>query len=376
LSYHKYIAKTFAGLEPVLEKELQEIGIEDCTILKRSVAFECSFEHLMLANMSLRTAIRIYRPLFEFQVIDEEDLYQNILKFNWEEWLTLDNTFAIESIVNSQQFVNSHFISLKSKDAIVDHFYFKYKKRPNVDIKEPHFRIQVHISSLNKCTISVDTSGEALYKRGYKNRQTEASINECLASGMILMSNWDRKKDFYDPMCGSGTIFIEAAMIASNYPPNLKRKKWGFFYFKEFDKTKYEKLRAIVESQIKISEVNFYVNDLAGKSLDIAKMNYFDTNIDLPYIYFSKENFFEMQPKSKEGIMIINPPYNERIELNNEDLWYKDLGDIFKNFYKGFDIWLISSNKSALRKIGLKDSTRFQLMNGGLNCEYCHYEIF
>ncbi len=376
MSYHKYIAKTFAGLEPVLEKELQEIGIEDCTILKRSVAFECSFDHLMLANMSLRTAIRIYRPLFEFEVKDEEDLYQNILKFNWEEWLTLDNTFAIESIVNSQQFVNSHFISLKSKDAIVDHFYFKYKKRPNVDIKEPHFRIQVHISSLNKCTISVDTSGEALYKRGYKNRQTEASINECLASGMILMSNWDRKKDFYDPMCGSGTIFIEAAMIASNYPPNLKRKKWGFFHFKEFEKAKYEKLRTILESQIKISEVNFYVNDLAGKSLDIAKMNYYDANIDLPYIYFSKENFFELQPKSKEGIMIINPPYNERIELNNEDLWYKDLGDIFKNFYKGFDIWLISSNKSALRKIGLKDSTRFQLMNGGLNCEYCHYEIF
>lgn len=376
MSYHKYIAKTFAGLETVLEKELQEIGIEDCTILKRSVAFECSFDHLMLANMSLRTAIRIYRPLFEFEVKDEEDLYQNILKYNWEEWLTLDNTFAIESIVNSQQFVNSHFISLKSKDAIVDHFYFKYKKRPNVDIKEPHFRIQVHISSLNKCTISVDTSGEALYKRGYKNRQTEASINECLASGMILMSNWDRKKDFYDPMCGSGTIFIEAAMIASNYPTNLKRKKWGFFHFKEFEKAKYEKLRSILESQIQVSEVNFYVNDLAGKSLDIAKMNYYDVNIDLPYIYFSKENFFELQPKSKEGIMIINPPYNERIELNNEDLWYKDLGDIFKNFYKGFDIWLISSNKSALRKIGLKDSTRFQLMNGGLNCEYCHYEIF
>jgi putative N6-adenine-specific DNA methylase len=376
LENRKYIAKTFAGLEQALEQELNAIGIYDCEILKRSVAFECSFEHLILANLMLRTALRIYMPIDTFEVSIELDVYQNVYNFPWEEWIGLDQTFMIESIVNSATFRNSHFIGLKTKDAIADRFQKRFKRRPNVDIKNPDFRIQIHISSLNKCTLSFDTSGEALYKRGYKNRQTEASINECLAAGMIILSGWDGNSDFYNPMCGSGTILVEAAMIASKTPPNRLRKNWGFMKFKAYDQEVFLKIKAMTESQMISSPINFYASDNQSAALDIAKMNFFDAKLDIPFIHFSKDNFFSINSESTSGIMIINPPYNERLELLQEDLFYKDMGDVFKNRFKGFDIWLISSNKPALRKIGLKTETRFQLMNGSLPCEYCHYKIF
>lgn len=376
MSQYKYIAKTFKGLEEVLESELREIGIDNCTILNRSVAFECSFEKMMEANMSLRTALRIYHPILSFEIRNEQELYENLLHYEWDQWLGLDKTFAIESIVSSQQFHNSHFISLKSKDGIVDFYYKKYGKRPNVDVRFPDIRIQIHISSLNKCTVSIDTSGDALYKRGYKKKQTEASINECLAAGMILLTKWKGENDFYDPMCGSGTLFIEAAMIASHIAPNIKRERWSFFQFKDFDNTKFEAIKSELNAKVEVSTVNFYVNDNSSQAMDIAKMNYYNTKIDLPFIHFTKDNFFYMSSSSKSGIMIMNPPYNERIELKEDELWYKDMGDTMKNHFKGFSIWVISSNKNAFRKIGLKDSERYHLMNGALPCEFCKYEIF
>lgn len=376
MSNKRYIAKTFKGLEDVLVKELNEIGIEDCTILNRSVAFDCSFEKMMEANLTVRTALRIYHPILAFDIRDEQDLYEQLLEYEWDNWLGLEKTFAIESIVTSQQFHNSHFISLKSKDGIVDFFYKKYGRRPDVDVRFPDIRIQIHISSLNRCTVSIDTSGEALYKRGYKKRQTEASINECLAAGMILLTDWRGETDFYDPMCGAGTLFIEAALIASKVPANINREKWSFFQFKDFDKNIYESLRTKLKAAIKISTVNYYVNDNSSQAMDIAKMNYYNTRVDLPYIKFTKENFFQMSSNSKSGMMVINPPYNERLELKEDEMWYKDMGDTMKNHFKGFSIWVISSNKNAFRKIGLKDSERYHLLNGALPCEYCKYEIF
>jgi len=320
--------------------------------------------------------LRIYQPIAEFEVDSEESLYQQVIQYPWDELMRIDNTFMIEPIVNSQIFNNSHFIGLKTKDAIADFFMNKYQKRPSVDIKNPNYRIQVHISSLNKCTISLDTSGEPLYKRGYKKRQTEASINECLAAGLVMLSGWDGDSDFYDPMCGSGTILVEAAMIATNTPPNLHRKEWAFERFKEFDKVRFEKIKAKMKEHIKPFEKNMYANDNSGKALDIAKMNFYDANVDVPFIHFSKEDFFEFHPKAASGFVLTNPPYDQRLQIQNIDLWYKNMGDVFKNFYKGFTVWIISSNKQAFRKLGLKSDQRFLLKNAGLDCEFCQYNIF
>lgn len=370
-----YIAKTFQGLEPILADELNNLGIQEITPLNRSVSFQADFGEMMLANLSLRTALRIYMPICEFDIENENDLYHQVKKYNWSQYLTTDRTFAIESVVASPEFKNSHFIALKTKDAVVDYFYQKENKRPNVDKRWPHLRIQIYISRTKRCVLSIDTTGEPLYKRGYKKRQTEASINECLAAGLILKSGWRGERDFYDPMCGSGTLTAEALMIASNCPPNLYRERWAFMDFPEFQAVDLKKMQQTLKEKIQLPEIDFYTNDKSLPALDIAKMNIFDLKINTSRVQFAKDDFFEIIPKTR-GIMIINPPYDERLSVSQVDLWYKDLGDMFKRHYVGFDVWLISSNKSALKKIGLKSTERMRILNGALECEYCHYEIF
>lgn len=370
-----YIAKTFQGLEPILADELNNLGIQEITPLNRSVSFQADFGEMMLANLSLRTSLRIYMPICEFDIENENDLYHQVKKYNWSQHLTTDKTFAIESVVASPDFKNSHFIALKTKDAVVDYFYQKENKRPNVDKRWPHLRIQIYISRTKRCVLSIDTTGEPLYKRGYKKRQTEASINECLAAGLILKSGWRGERDFYDPMCGSGTLTAEALMIASHCPPNLYRERWAFMDFPEFQAVDLKKMQQTLKDKIQLPEIDFYTNDKSLPALDIAKMNIFDLKINTSRVQFSKDDFFEIIPKTR-GIMIINPPYDERLSVSQVELWYKDLGDMFKRHYVEFDVWLISSNKSALKKIGLKSTERMRILNGALECEYCHYEIF
>jgi len=371
----KYIAKTFQGLEFVLEQELRELGITETTQLTRSVAFECGFEDMMRANLTLRTALRIYQPFHEFEFRNEKQMYDELVKLDWSEFLTADKTFAIENVVLTESVRNSHFISLKTKDAIVDFFYQTENRRPNVDVRWPDVRIQIYISKANKCVLSVDTTGEPLYKRGYKKRQTEASMNECLAAGLVLMTGWKGEKDMYDMMTGSGTITAEALMYASNYPVNIHREKWPFFDFEEFKLKDFKKLQQELKDKIVIPDCDFYVNDKNKEAMDIAKMNIFDLKVNTSRVQFSRDDFFEMTPTS-EGVMILNPPYDERLAVKEVELWYKDLGDMMKRNYKNFDVWVISSNKNAMRKIGLKDSQRFPLVNGALNCEFCKYEIY
>lgn len=371
----KYIAKTFAGLEGVLEKELKEMGITETTLLTRSVAFECEFVDLMKANLTLRTALRIYEPLFEFTFKDENQMYDVLTKYNWDKHLSSDKTFAIENVVMTESVKNAHFISLKGKDAVVDYFYKKENRRPDVDVRWPDIRFQIYISKANNCVVSIDTTGEPLYKRGYKKRQTEASMNECLAAGLVIMTGWKGEKDFYDMMSGSGTITAEALMYAANYPVNIHREKWPFMDFEEFKMMDLVKLKKDLNAKIVVPDCDFYVNDVDKEAFDITKMNLFDLKVDTSRLQFSRDNFFEMSPTTK-GIMVLNPPYDERMEVTDVELLYKDLGNQFKRHYTGFDVWMISSNKSAMRKIGLKDSKRYQVINGSLLCEFCLYEMF
>lgn len=371
----RYIAKTFQGLETVLEAELQSFGITETQQLNRSVAFEGSISDLIRANLCSRTALRIYKPLFEFDYTDENQMYHSILKYDWSKILDIDKTFSIESVVQTKQVKNTHFISLKTKDAIVDFFYKKNKSRPNVDVRWPNVRIQVYISKTHKCVVSIDTTGEPLYKRGYKKRQTEASMNECLAAGLILMSTWRGQMDFYDMMSGSGTLTAEALMIASKYPVNIHRENWPFFEFPEFKMMEFKKIQTQLKDAVVVPDIDFYINEKSNDAFDIAKMNLFDLKVNTSRLQFSRDNFFEITPQTK-GTLILNPPYDERLEIKDVDLWYKDLGDMLKRHYTGFDVWIISSNKSALRKIGLKDTKRFHVFNGSLPCEYCLYEMY
>jgi putative N6-adenine-specific DNA methylase len=371
----KYIAKTFQGLESVLESELHALGITDTEILNRSVSFSTDFKGMMLANLCLRTALRIYMPITEFEIENEQDLYNKVKAYDWSQHLSTDKTFVVESVVASKQFVNSHFIALKTKDAVVDYFYERERTRPSIDKRWPNLRLQVYISRTNHCVLSIDTTGEPLYKRGYKKRQTEASMNECLAAGLILMTRWKGEKDMYDMMSGSGTITAEALMIGSNFPPNLYREKWPFMEFDEFKLVDLKKTQASLKEKIVSPDVDFYVNEKNTEAYDIAKMNLFDLKVNTSRLQFSRDDFFEVTPE-KPGILILNPPYDERLSVTEIELMYKDIGDMVKRHYLGFDVWIISSNKSAMRKIGLKDSKRFHVFNGGLECEFCLYEIY
>lgn len=371
----KYIAKTFQGLEEILEAELHSLGIALTEKLNRSVAFDASFEDMIRANLSLRTALRIYQPLLEFEFQDENQMYQKLKSFAWDTYLNVDQTFAIENVVVTKAVKNSHFISLKAKDAIADYFLAKHKKRPSVDTRWPDIRFQVYISKTHKCVVSIDTTGEPLYKRGYKKRQTEASINECLAAGMIFLTGWKGEKDFYDMMAGSGTFTAEALMIASNYPVNIHREQWPFFQLEGFSMLNFKKVQKDLKDEVVAPNIDFYVNEKSNDAFDIAKMNLFDLKVNTSRLQFSRDNFFEVSPHTK-GILILNPPYDERLEIKNVELFYKDIGDMLKRNYAGFDVWIISSNKAAFKKIGLKTSVRYHLVNANLDCEFCKYEMY
>lgn len=371
----KYIVKTFQGLEEVLESELHSLGITETEKLNRSVLFEASFEDMMHANLCLRTGLRIYQPLFNFEFESEVQMYNTLKAFPWDQYIGIEQTFAIENVVVTKAVKNSHFISLKAKDAIVDYFFAKFKKRPNVDVRWPDIRIQVYISKTHNCVVSIDTTGEPLYKRGYKKRQTEASINECLAAGLVLMTGWKGERDFYDMMAGSGTLTAEALMIASNYPVNIHREKWPFFNLEGFSMMEFKKLQKELKEKITNPDIDFYVNEKSNEAFDIAKMNLFDLKCSTTRLQFSRDNFFEITPQTK-GILILNPPYDERLEIKDVELFYKDIGDMLKRQYTGFDVWIISSNKAALKKIGLKSSTRYHLVNANLDCEFCKYEMY
>ena len=368
------IAKTFKGLEDVLANELNELGALNVKKVVRAVEFEGDKTLMYRANFHLRTALRILIPIASFTVNDEKELYNAIQTIDWSEYFGIKNTFAIDSVVHSNFFSHSKYVALKVKDAIVDQFREKYGKRPYVETEEPDIRFNVHISE-NKCDVLLDSSGDSLHKRGYRVRTHKAPLNEVLAAGMIMLSDWDRKSDFIDPMCGSGTLLIEAAMIAYGIPPGIYRSKFGFESWLDFDPDLFEE---IYEEEL--PETNFssmiYGSDVSEIAIKIAKENVSNASLKNKIKLLVKpiENF---NPSTKEnGIVITNPPYGERIKKNEINNFYKVLGDRFKQVYQGYDIWLLSSNFDAIKNIGLHPSNKITLFNGALECKFLEYSIY
>jgi putative N6-adenine-specific DNA methylase len=370
----KLIAKTFHGTEDILIEELKTLGVENITKLRRAVSFDANKEQLYRANLSLRTALRILCPFHHFNAYDENDLYKKVYAFNWESIFRNDQTFAIDATVFSEQFTHSKFLAQKVKDAIVDQFRTKTGKRPDVALVNPDIRINVHVDK-NRFSISTDSSGDSLHKRGYRPEGAWAPLNEALAASMILMSKWDGRQLFIDPMCGSGTLALEAAMIATNTPPGFYRKKFGFMGWKNFDSELWKKVHDEARFGIKECEAEIWASDASSGAINMSKeaARKFDLSGTIRYRNVPFEQF---TPPSANGLLIINPPYGERMQDQDTDLLYQEIGDQLKKHFQGFSAWIISSNFESMKKIGLKPSSKHTLFNGSLECKYYHYELY
>ncbi|WBX78454.1 THUMP domain-containing protein [Tenacibaculum ovolyticum] len=371
----KMTAITMAGLEGVLVDELRKLGAQDVKEGIRNVTFKGDTGFMYKANIALRTAIRILKPIKKSKIFDEEDLYEAIQRVKWDRYIDVDGTFAIGAVVNSKNFTtNSHYISLKSKDAIADYFMHKYKKRPNVDLKYPDVKIHIHIHN-EWLTISLDSSGDSLHKRGYRSATNIAPINEVLAAGLVLLSGYKGEENFIDPMCGSGTILIEAAMIANNIPANINRKHFAFENWKDYDEELYFVIQDALLKKITSSHFKIMGFDKAPSAVTKAKQNIINANLE-EFIGIHHVNFFNSKKEVfGKTTILFNPPYGERLNIDVNE-FYGKIGDTLKHNYHGSTAWLITSDMDALKNVGLRTSKRIPLKNADLNCRFVKYELY
>lgn len=370
----KMIAKTLYGFEELLEKELRALGASKTEIGVRNVSFEGDNGFMYKANLNLRTAIKIIKPIYEFRVRNEEDLYKQVYSLALEHYLSEDQSFAIDTTLATDLFSHSLYVSQKAKDAIVDKFRKKTGRRPSIDLKNPDVKFNLHIQR-NHCTLSLDSSGSSLHHRGYRTATNIAPINEVLAAGILLLSGWDGRGHFLDPMCGSGTFLIEAAMIACNIPANINRKGFAFEKWKDFDSVLYQK---IVETSLnKVKDFHYTIKgyDKAPSAVRKAIENAENANLS-EYITVEQTSFFESK-KATEGPlhMVFNPPYGERLSIDME-AFYASIGDTLKKNYPGTQAWLISSNLDALKHVGLKTSRKIKLYNSQLESRLVCYDMY
>ncbi len=367
-------ATTMYGLEDILAEELLKLGGREIKTYNRIVNFVGDKGFMYKANISLRTALRILKPIHTFKAENEAQLYGRIFEMPWEDIFGLENTFAIDSTVNSTLFNHSKFLSQKSKDAIADRFRDKFGKRPNVDLEKPDIRINIHVRE-DDFTVSLDSSGESLHKRGYREGTGVAPINEVLAAGLVMLTDWTPPINFIDPMCGSGTIAIEAALIANNIPAGYFRNEFGFEKWKDFDADLFQ---VIMDSAIKkISDddrTRIYASDINRQDLEKAQENIVNAKVEDTVKTF-RSSIEDYTPPPGKGTVIINPPYGERMGENVNEL-YKSIGDVFKKKYAGYDCWIITSNMEAIKHIGLKPTRKITVFNGPLECRFLKFSIY
>lgn len=370
----KMVAKTLMGLEDVLAEELTELGANNIEIGKRMVSFTGDLAVMYRANVCCRTALRILRPVYSFKARDTDDIYKKVKAMNWAEHLTQNSTFAIDAVTFSDVFNHSKFVAYRVKDAIVDYFMQRTGKRPSVDTDNPDLLINFHIAQ-NTCTLSFDSSGESLHKRGYRLEQTEAPLNEVLAAGMILKTHWRGETVFIDPMCGSGTLLIEAALIATNTPPGIYRKGFAFEKWKSFNKDLFETIYND-DSKERVFNFKIYGSDVSADAIEIARRNVKSAGmskfINLKVMPFEG---YKTAPAS-QGLLLMNPPYGERLKPESLDALYGMIGERLKHVFPGFQAWILSCRRDCFNKIGLKHTKRIALKNGSLECDFRCYDIF
>ena len=369
------IAKTFMGLEPVLAKELTRLGAIDVQIGRRMVSFKGDKEMLYRANFQLHTAIKILKPIRHFKAKSADDVYEEIRKTDWTEYLDNDKTFAVDAVVFSEEFRHSKFVSYKVKDAIVDQFREKTGSRPNISVANPDIRLNIHIAE-DKCTLSLDSSGESLHRRGYRQETMEAPLNEVLAAGMILMTGWKGETDFIDPMCGSGTLLIEAALIAHNMAPGLFRKEYAFEKWPDFDAELFDRIyNDCEENENEDVKCHFYGYDIDPKAVNTARHNVQAAGLTSS-ITIEQQDFKNFKQPAEKSIIVTNPPYGERISTPDLLGTYRMIGERLKHEFTGNDAWVLSYREECFDQIGLKPSIKIPLYNGSLECEFRKYQMF
>ena len=367
------IAKTFMGLEPVLAKELAQLGASDVQVGRRMVSFMGDKELMYRANFQLHTAIRILKPIKHFKALSADDVYDGVKDIDWSEYIGLEKTFAVDSVVFSEEFRHSKFVAYKVKDAIVDQFRERTGKRPNISISNPDIRLHIHIAE-DKCTLCLDSSGESLHRRGYRQESVEAPLNEVLAAGMILMTGWQGDCDFIDPMCGSGTLLIEAALIAHNMAPGLFRKEYAFEKWPDFDADLFDKIYND-DSQEREFHHHIYGYDIDIKAVNTARLNAKAAGLTSD-ITVEEQDFKDFVKPREKSIIVCNPPYGERISTPDLLGTYKMIGERLKHQFTGNDAWILSYREECFEQIGLKPSIKIPLFNGSLECEFRKYQMF
>ena len=367
------IAKTFQGLEEVLAKELVALGANNVQIGRRMVSFTGDKELMYKANFHLRTAVRILKPIMHFRAADADEVYEVIKAIDWEQYMDRNSTFSVDSVVYSEVFRHSKFVAYRVKDAIADYFNEKYGERPSVRLNNPDLIFHIHIAG-EECTLAFDSSGESLHRRGYRVETGAAPINEVLAAGLILLTGWDGECDFIDPMCGSGTLPIEAALIARNIAPGVFRQGYAFEKWKDFDS---ELFKSIYDDDSGEREFNhkIYGYDVDGRMVACARRNVKSAMMG-DIIEIECRDIKDFVEPEAPAIMVVNPPYGERLQLENLLNVYKELGSRLKHAFQGNEAWIISSSYDCFDQVGLKASARIPLYNGDLDCEFRKYELF
>lgn len=370
----KIVGKTLYGLEDVLASELRSLGARDVSVLNRAVLFEGDKRLLYKVNYCSRTALSFLMPVSEFRIKSKEDLYNGALKTDWSRFLDEGKTFAVAPVVNSPLFAHTGYAGLLLKDAVADYFRNKTGYRPSVDTHNPDLLINLHISN-NLVTISLDSSVVPLFKRGYRQEQAVAPLNEVLAAGVIMLSGWNGNVPLLDPMCGSGTIPIEAAMIACNIPPGKFRQFFGFQRWRDYDKDLFETVREESESLVKLSPVSINGSDISEEAVIMARSNVARAGLN-DVVSVSIADFKDLTHSGSECSLFLNPPYGMRIRPEEIDSLYGMIGSTLKHVFSGTTAWIITSNKESLKHVGLRPSMKYTLFNGALECQLLKFELY
>ena len=366
--------KTLYGLEDMLVDELKEIGVSDIKAGNRIVHCKSDLRGIYRICLESRFALHVLVNLFSFRVKAAEELYEKVYEFPWEELIRPEDTFSVDFTVHSALFSHSKYASLKAKDALVDRIRDKKGTRPNVDIENPDYRINLHISE-HFVNLAIDASGESLHKREYRTATVAAPMNEVLAAAMVKLAGWDGEMDLMDPMCGSGTLVIEAALAARNIPSQWYREKFGFMTWNNYDENLWNEIREEARSKFKSFNGNIYAYDRSSKAVSIAQYNMKNAAMD-KWIHAESLSFEKAVPRSPKGIIIMNPPYGERMQMNDIVEFYKMIGNQLKRNFGGWEAWIITSNEDALKFIGLKPDKKIKLFNGPLEVKVAKYVLF
>ena len=371
---YQLITKTVAGLEEVLAAEIKNLGAKNVRVMHRAVICEGNKEMMYRLNYNVRTGLKVLKPFKTFFAKNPDELYKKVQEIQWWELLRTDQTFCIDAVTSGRCFTHSQYAALKMKDAIVDQFRDAVGPRPSINTLNPDLRINLHIRE-DKVQILFDSSNESLHHRGYRKQVDKAPMNEVLAAGLIQLSGWKADCNFLDCMCGSGTLPIEAAMFAMKIPAGYYRKQWGFMKWDDWDPELWQRVKAEADSQICEFDHEIWASDRSPKAVSIAESNIANAHLQHD-IHLLKKDMADLTPPEEGGIVIINPPYGDRLEEDDIDQVYEDIGNTLKHNFQGYRCWLITDDAVALKHVGLKPSAKIPVWNGPLECRFVCFDIF